>query len=109
MVPIVLLSCVLPVISSAPPRFSHLSKLTVCSAVTVRSRMIFAIIRPMKKISAAPIRLGMNPAMSFSRVCTGPIAPPRLKTCRMASSPTSQMTSETILPKDSPRLEPLPV
>ena len=102
--PIVLLIAVLPVIVSTPPRLAHLSKSTVRSAVTMRSRTIRATIRPMKKINPAPTNRGTNAITLFSSVSIGPATLPSPSTVSRMSNPKSQISSETILPSDSPRL-----
>ncbi len=105
----VLLIVVLPVTLSTPPRLAHLSKLMAPSEVTIRSRTIFATIRPMKKISPAAMMRGMNSTVVTSSVSTGPATAPRPKTLRIAMRPNSQINRATILPSDSPNEEPVPV
>ncbi len=68
-----------------------------------------ATIAPMKKISAAPIRLGMKPMMLSSSVVTGCMTPPRSNTWSTASRPNSQISSETIRPSCMPIVSPLAV
>src|SRR5699024_9801266 len=85
---------------------SSLPKSTAFSAVVIRARTIFAIVRPMMKTKTAPMMFGMKPRPCSSIEMTGESTCESSKIPRMMIRPSSQITIEAMVPIELPRAAP---
>ena len=85
---------------------SSFPKSTVFSAVRIRARTIFAIVRPMMKTNAAPMMFGRYPRALSSITTTGERTWESWKMPSTTISPSSHTIIEAIAPSEVPRPAP---